>query len=64
VWIVRYIFGQELQGDKAVQLHVFGFVDDTHSLTAQFLDDAVMRNGLAEHRLEILGPQVRQVNDC
>jgi hypothetical protein len=36
------IFGnlirQELQGNKAVQLHVFRLVDHTHPATAEFLD--------------------------
>jgi hypothetical protein len=34
--------GQELQCHKAVQLHVFGFVDDTHPAATEFFDDAVM----------------------
>ena len=41
--------GQELQGHKAVQPGVLGLVDHTHPATAQLLDDAVVRDGLADH---------------
>jgi len=39
---------QELQSDETAEFGVFGFVDDAHSATAEFFDDAVMRNCLAE----------------
>ena len=41
--------GQELERDKAMQLDVLGFVDHAHAAAAEFLDDAVVRNGLADH---------------
>jgi hypothetical protein len=41
--------GKKFQRDKAMQPRVFGFVDDAHPAAAEFLDDAVMRNGLADH---------------
>jgi hypothetical protein len=45
------IFGnlirQEFQGDKSVKSYVLSFVDDTHPAAAQFLNDAIVRNGLA-----------------
>jgi hypothetical protein len=31
---------------------------------AQLLDDAVVGDGLADHRAEILGPMVEQVNEA
>ena len=40
--------GQEFQGDKSVQPGVLGLVNHTHPSAAQFLDDAVVRNGLAD----------------
>ena len=40
---------QEFQRDKAMKLHILGFVDNTHPPAAQFLDDAVVRDGLADH---------------
>jgi hypothetical protein len=44
VLIVR----KELQGDKAVQLHILGPVDHTHTTAAEPLNDAVVRDGLAD----------------
>ena len=42
---------------------VLGLVDNTHAATAEFLNDAVVRNGLADHPrsypsvwLSMLGP--------
>ncbi len=43
------VVGQELQGDEAVQLHVLSLVDHTHAAAAELLDDAVVRDGLADH---------------
>src|SRR5438445_9251391 len=39
---------QELEGDEAMQPRVFGLIDDAHAPAAEFLDDAVVRNGLAD----------------
>ncbi len=46
--IIGNVVREELQGDKAVQFYVFGFVDHTHASAAEFLDDAVVRDGLAD----------------
>src|SRR5438128_1194216 len=43
-------FRQEFEGDETVQARVFGLVDHTHPTAAEFLQDAVVRDGLAEHR--------------
>ena len=43
------LVGQKLQGDKAAERDVLGFVDDAHPAAAEFLDDAVVRDGLANH---------------
>ena len=43
--------GQELECDKAMQPRVFGFVNHTHSAAAQLGDNAIVRNGLADHGL-------------
>ena len=45
------IIGQELQGDEAIELGVFGLVDHTHAAAAELLDDAVVRDGLADERI-------------
>ena len=43
------VVGEKFQRDKAAQLGVFSLVDHTHSTTAELLNDAVMRDGLADH---------------
>ena len=47
--VLSYVFGQELESDEAVQARVFGLVYDTHPAATELLDDAVVRDGLAEH---------------
>jgi hypothetical protein len=47
--ITGYLVGQELEGDEPVEPGVFGLVNHTHTAAAQLLDDAVMRDGLADH---------------
>ena len=44
-----YIARQEFQSYEAVQSGVFGLINDTHAATAEFFDDAVMRDGLPDH---------------
>src|SRR5882762_2354872 len=44
------LIGQELQRNEAMQPSILGLVDHTHAATAQLLQDAVVRNSLAEHR--------------
>jgi hypothetical protein len=48
--ILGDLIGQELQGDKAVQFYILSLVNHTHPATAQPLDDAVVRDCLADHR--------------
>ena len=43
------VIRQELQGDKAPELRVFGFVDHSHATAAQFLGNPVVRDGLVDH---------------
>jgi len=50
--IARKSFGQEFQGDTATQLRILGLIHHTHAATAQLLDDAVVRDGLADHGRE------------
>ena len=57
------ILRQELQSDKATEFDVLGLVDHTHPATAQLLDDAVVRDGLADHWRKILCCQREQVNE-
>ena len=48
--VLGYFIGQEFQGDEAMQLHILGFVDDTHPAAAEFFDDAVVGDGLVDHQ--------------
>src|SRR6202795_2060840 len=41
--------GQELESDKTVKPCVLGLVNHAHPSAAEFLDDPVMRDGLADH---------------
>ena len=43
------IVGQKFQSDEAAQARVFGFVDDAHAAAAELFDDAVVRDGVADH---------------
>ena len=47
--ITRNLIGQELQGNKAVQARVLSLIDHSHAAAAQLLDNAVVRDSLANH---------------
>ena len=40
---------KKLQGDMSAQIRILGFVNDTHPTPTEFREDAVMRDGLANH---------------
>ena len=48
--IARDFVRQKLQGDETVQARVLGLVNHTHAAAAELLDDAVMRDGLVDHK--------------
>ena len=45
------LIGQNLERHFAPQLQVLGTIHDTHAATAQLFDDAIVRNGLTDHRV-------------
>jgi hypothetical protein len=45
---LRQLVGQEFQRNKTAKLRVLGFVNHAHTATAELLDDAVVRDGLAD----------------
>jgi hypothetical protein len=49
LWAFSDVLRQELQSDKTPKFSVFGFVDNYRPATAEFLNDAVMRDGLPDH---------------
>src|SRR5690349_1267270 len=48
--VAGYVFGQELESNKPAEFEVFGLEHHTHTAAAQLLNDAVVRDGLADHR--------------
>jgi hypothetical protein len=46
-----------------VHLYILSPIDHTHATAAQLLNDAAVRDGLADHWDEILGPGLAQVNE-
>src|ERR1022692_1304358 len=61
--VFGHVVGQELESHKAAELYVLGLVNDAHTPTAQLLDDAVVRYGLADHWSRILRRRNGQVNE-
>ena len=49
--VLGYFVGQKLESDEAAEFGVLGLVDHTHPAAAELLDDAVVRDGLADHRV-------------
>src|SRR5437879_6080928 len=47
--IARHLFRQEFEGHQPAELCVFGLVDHTHTAASELLEDAVVRDGLANH---------------
>jgi len=47
--VARELVGQKFEGDEAAEFGVFRLVDDAHTAAAELLDDAVMRDSLADH---------------
>ena len=56
--IVNHIVRQEFQGDEAAEFGIFGFVDHTHPAAAELLNDAIVRDGLADHAQACYGGSV------
>src|SRR5947207_4474576 len=55
--ITGHFWRQELQPNEAMQAGVLGLVHNAHAAAAEFLNDAVVRDGLADHWRK---PYVRQ----
>jgi hypothetical protein len=57
--VFSYTIRKELEGDESPELYIFSLIDHTHTASAQLLDDAVVRNGLADHTGPIILGQSR-----
>jgi hypothetical protein len=53
--IAGHIFGQEFECDKTVQPRVLRLINHPHAPAPQLLDNAVVRDGLANHWRESYG---------
>jgi hypothetical protein len=42
-------FSKKLQGDMPMRLEVFGFAHYTHPAATELREDAIVRDGLADH---------------
>ena len=47
--ILGHFIGEKLQRDESVQGYVLGLVNNTHASAAELLENAVMRDDLADH---------------
>jgi len=47
--VVGEFVGKELEGDVAAELEVFRLIHNAHTSATDLLDDAVVRDGLADH---------------
>jgi hypothetical protein len=45
--VPRYILGKKLERDETPQARVFRLIDHAHPTAAEFLDNAVVRDGVA-----------------
>ena len=47
--VLGHVFGKKFERDKTTEGGILRFVDDTHAAAAELFDDAVVRDGLADH---------------
>ena len=52
--IMDHIFRQEFQSDMAVKFEVFRFIHHAHSAAPEFVQHAVVRDGLADHEERLI----------
>jgi len=48
LWVFGKVVGEEFQGNEPAKLGVLGFVNHTHTPTADLFQNAVVRNRLAD----------------
>src|SRR5713101_8449605 len=62
--VLGYVVRKEFQRDKAAQLGVLRLVDHTHTTAAELFNDAVVRDGLADHVWPVIDAQRRKKGMC
>jgi hypothetical protein len=48
--VFGYVIRQEFQRDKTAELNVVGLEHDPHAATTEFLNNAIVGDGLVDHR--------------
>ncbi len=51
--VARKFIRQKFEGNKAAQLGVLRLIDHTHAAATQLFDNAVVRDGLPNHEVEV-----------
>ncbi len=46
--VIAHILGQEFQRNIATESTIFGFINDSHATSAEFVEHAIVRKGLAD----------------
>ena len=55
--IVGYVIREELQSHESAEARVLGLINNTHTAAAELLNDAVVRDDLADHsEMRVLVP--------
>jgi hypothetical protein len=47
--VPRHFIRQEFEGDEAAKIGVFGLLNHAHASATELVEDAVVRDGLADH---------------
>jgi hypothetical protein len=58
LWVFGNVLRKELHSNKAPEVRVLGLVDYTHPTATELFDDAVVRDGPADHAQECYGESV------
>ena len=56
VGVTHEIVGKKFEGDEAAEIEILGFVDDAHAAAADFFQDAIVRDSLADQGRITLHP--------
>jgi hypothetical protein len=52
--MLRELFGKELKGYETVEMSILGLIDHAHAAAAELFENAVMRDRVPEHFLNII----------
>ena len=51
--VFGHLFGQKLESHTTAQLGVFGLIHHSHAAATQLFKNAIVRNGLTDHGMEV-----------